>query len=724
MRERPRYCVPSILLTVCALSVASAQQSAAAPTESLAPVVVSAPKLTVETLIDRKVYHLTDDVQSTFGTAGDLLSTIPSLEVDGDGVVSLRGDSNVLILIDGKPSALFAGASAGDNLQSLPASAIERIEIITNPPPQYQADGAAGIINIITRKHRASGLNGTVQASVGSQGRYQWGSSAGYQSGPLNVSVSALYRQDLRHRLQSSDLIAPDSTGALVDSESRMNEDIHRAIPPVAVAAEYALDDRDSLNIALGRTGRGGLRTYTELNDTVMAGNGITQASQRLSSGHDAEVDYDEKLGFTRQLGGSNDSINFTLHRTTSHENEHYDYSNAQTLPLPPDIFYDYLGFQEQHATTEADLDYARSLSKHSNLKLGYAYEQDDYGYLAGGAGVDPVTGAQSPESQLTDAFRYRQSIHAGYATWEAQTGHFDWLGGVRTEWTLTDGQQLTQGQSTQYDYLRLYPSFHLDDHVSEESTLSLAASRRVTRPDPDNLNPYIDYEYTPNLRTGNANLRPQYTDSFETGYSYQGRKFAYSLTGYYRHNSDSVTDIIENFGNGLTLATKANLPRNDSSGLEFTASGHLLPELGYSVSGNVFYSQIDAAALGTAGLRSTTGLNGKLKLDYRPTRSTSAQIIVSRSDKRLTPQGYVSAIDVVNLGARQGMAHNLTAVVTVSDLFNGQRLLRVADTPSFTEQYQRQVLGRVVWVGVEYSFGVHSHEQESKFEYDEASGR
>ena len=138
-----------------------------------------------------------------------------------------------------------------------------------------------------------------------------------------------------------------------------------------------------------------------------------------------------------------------------------------------------------------------------------------------------------------------------------------------------------------------------MDRSLSDESTLSFGASRRVTRPDPSNLNPYIDYEYTPNLQTGNPNLRPQFTQSYEVGYGYEGRGSSYGLTGYYRLNQDSVTSVTEYLGNGLSLTTKTNLPKNDSAGLELNANGHIVRALSYGISGNLFYSQIDATALG-----------------------------------------------------------------------------------------------------------------------------
>src|SRR5882762_6062427 len=254
-----------------AASVAEAadESSPPAPVASMEAIVVTGQKLSVETLIDRKVYSVTSDVQSTFGTLSDILSVIPSVDVDPDGIVSLRGDSNVLILIDGKPSTQFSGSAAGDNLQSIPAKDIERIEVMTTPPAQFKADGAAGVINIITRKKRPEGVAGSVQGSLGSGGRSVVGANASYSSAPLTASASAGFRHDYRRRLLESDVQAPDPTTAQVlDSNSSLNERVRRQVPTAGLSAEYALDDRRSVSGSVTRMERGGLRTYTQLNDS------------------------------------------------------------------------------------------------------------------------------------------------------------------------------------------------------------------------------------------------------------------------------------------------------------------------------------------------------------------------------------------------------------------------------------------------------------------------
>ena len=709
------------LALVMTCQTANAAEPPAAPTPPAAAeqsVVVSAQKLPVETLVDRKVYNVTTDIQASFGSVSDILSAIPSVDVDGDGAVSLRGDTNVLILIDGKPSALFSGSAAGDNLQSIPAKDIERIEVLPTPPAQFKADGAAGVINIITRKKRPEGFSGTLQGSLGNKGRASGGADSSYHSGSLNASVTAGFRRDHRERTLGSDVtVFGTPTSSAVTETSTLNEEAYRYIPTAAAKVDYALDDQQSLSGSINWMKRAGPRAYTQINTSSTAG--ILDSSQRTSIGHDPETSYDERLGYTRKLARPGEELDLFVHRSTAHQREHYDYTNDSLIPPGPS-FLNNLNLLEDHATTEIGADYALPISSVHAIKLGYSYEQEDFHYANSGANVDPVTGAETIDPNITNNFKFRQNVSAAYTSYQATTGNWSVLAGLRAELTQTDAHLLVGNTSRSDRYFELYPSLHISRALSDESTLSFGASRRISRPDPSDLDPYIDAEYTPNLRGGNPDLRPQFTQSYEIGYGYEGRGLAYQVTGYYRRNRDSVTDITQYLGDGVSLTTRTNLPKNDSAGFELTSNGHVLPQVSYSVSANPFYSQIDATALGQAGLKSTTGINLKLKLDYQPTPRDSAQLALTRTDKRLTPQGFVYATNIVNFGYRHQTRSDLTAVLTVSDVFNGQRNLRYASTPSFAGDYVRTVYGRLAYVGLLYSFG--SAKSDKQFDYDQSN--
>ena len=683
-------------------------------------VVVQGQKLNVETRIDRKIYTVPEDAQSALGTLSDILNVIPSVDVDPDGIVSLRGDTNVLILIDGKPATQLQGANAGDVLQSIPASDIERIEVLTTPPAQFKAEGAAGVINIITRKRGArKSASGSVTGSLGSGGRWLVGGNGSYGGQQFVASLTAGFREDYRQREIQSEVIGPDpTTGQVLISQDHADQTIRRNIPSVGFSAEYDPNDRQSITLSGSWLSHGGLRTYTQYDVSTLESGAVTSSTRRLTSGHDPEDDYDVKLRFSQALSRPGESLDFSVHRSISHQHEHYDYVNDSFVP-PAQTSYSNLSFTEDQGITEADIDYALPMSKTQSLKLGYGFEADDYGFDNVGASVDPVSGAETIDPALTNQYRFKQHIHAVYLSEQGSSGAWTWLLGVRSEWTSTDAVQLTNDLSTASRYADVFPSLHIDRTLSDHSTLSFGASRRIVRPNPSYLNGYVDHEYPPNLTAGNPDLRPQFTQSFELGYGYERSSASYGLTAYYRRNTDSVTDVTEYLGNGLTLTTKSNLPRSDSAGAEFSASGHLLPKLAYNLSGNAFYTQFDASALGFPGLKSTTGVNVKAKLDYQPTAIDSAQIIFTRTDKRLTPQGSVSAINIVNLGYKHALAPGLAAVATVSDLFNGQRYQRIATTPTLMQVYERTVAGRVVWFGLTYTIGVAKKGKPENFDYD-----
>ena len=191
-------------------------------------------------------------------------------------------------------------------------------------------------------------------------------------------------------------------------------------------------------------------------------------------------------------------------------------------------------------------------------------------------------------------------------------------------------------------------------------------------------------------------------------------------MTGYFRRNRNAVTDVTKVVSAEVVLITKANLPKDTSEGLEFTANGRVISALSYAVSGNLFHDQIDATALGTPGLKFTTGINLKASLDLHPTASDTAQISFSRSDRRLTPQGDVSAINLVNVGYKHQFRPDLSGIVTVSDIFNGQAFRRFADTTTLTDAYQREEVGRIAYIGIIYTFGAPKKNKPAGFEYDQ----
>jgi outer membrane cobalamin receptor len=721
MDPRSPRAVHSAGAIVLTLVLAATPPAGAAPAADAGPtdaapsqnVVVSATRLNVESRIDRKIYTIKGDLQSTFGTVGDVLQQIPSVDVDADGAVSLRGDSNVVILIDGKPSPQFAGASAGDAIQSIPAQDIERIEVMTSPPPEYRAEGTAGVINIVTRRRRAAETAGMLQASRGSEGRYLYGFSGETARGPWSARASGSYRQDRRRRESSSELATADPAAT---TQTLLAEHVNRAVPVLRVGVQYAPDEHQSLALDVGATGRGGLRTYTR--DVQSSGPDGTpvDAARRYSHGHDRSKNFDAKLAYTRELGTKDDVFSVSLHGSRFREVEHYDYVNVTTLPVPGS-YDDNYGFDDGERIAGADVDLTRHVGA-GRLRVGASTEQHEYDYAARGNFYDPVTGIETPKPAMTDDFRYRRRVDATYATWLRAWGPWSTLLGARVERTTGVGRQLTLGLTTEVGYTDVFPSLRVERDLGGDQTLSFGAGRRIARPDPELLNPFVDSEYAPSLSAGNARLRPEYVESLELGFASDGGTFGGSVDVYLRRQRDAVTEFVTALPDGSTLTSKANLPTTASGGLEFSTTGRVVRSLGYTVSGNLFHQQVDASALGGSAHATATGVNLKLRLDWRLGPGDAAQAALTRTDRRLTPQGEVGAVTLVNLGLKHQLAPRLSLVATVSDAFQGQRYVRTAATPTLVSRSERFVHGRVGYLGLVVELG-GKQKKAKDFDYD-----
>jgi outer membrane receptor protein involved in Fe transport len=690
-------------------------------TDGLEPIVVTAQKAAPQRLIDRQTYDVTRDLQSTSGTAADVLNDIPSVEVDADGIVSLRGDSNVLILIDGKPSAQVTGAAAADGLLMLPASEIARIEILTTPPAEFKAEGAAGVINIITKKPASTGSSGTLQASIGADERYIVAANANHNSGPVNLFGGLGVREDDRRRIVTDHRSALDpTTQAPVLSQEIVDEHVRRLTPSVTGGVAYRIDDRASLGLTWTRRERFGDRHFDQYDESSPPAAPPESISNRHAAGTEWRLNDDLKLQFDQKLARPDETLSVAIQRSRVSEREYYGYSNTYTLPVEPPS-YDDLNLSLDLATTELSVDYSLPLPGDRALKLGVDAQQDDDHFGNSGDTIDPDTGTRIPDPDITNYFRYSQSIESLYGSYEFPVQSWTLLTGLRLERTseMFPGEEGGFGISDR-SYAGAYPSVHLARALSDESTLALSVGRRITRPDPGSLDPYIDRQDTQNLRAGNPTLRPEDTRSVEIAYNHDAKRgLSYGVTGYLRQNRDSVTDVTQIVSATVVLTTKENLPKDTADGLEFTADGHLTSKLSFSLSGNLFHQEIDATALAVSGLESTTGFNTKASLDYRPTASDMAQVSFTRSDKRLTPQGYIDPIDLVNVGFKHRIRPNLSAVLTVSDLFNGQILRRFVGTPQLTDRYERVQVGRIAYVGVVLSFG-ETKKSKSGFDYGE----
>jgi outer membrane receptor protein involved in Fe transport len=711
---------PIVAVALAEAAVARGQTTPSDAPRTVQSVVVEAQRAKTQTLLDRKVYTVTGDLQSLSGSAADILNTVPSVNVDPDGGITLRGDSNVTVLIDGKPSAQFTGAAQGLSLLQLPASDIDRIEVLTSPPATYKAEGSGGVINIITRRRRQAGLSGTVRASIGDHHRYVLGLDGAYNAGKLRLSGGIGVRRDVRERITTMRRLEDDpATGQPVQSAESIDEHFRRVTPSVNGAADYDFNGSQSAGLSFSYRPMTGHRFFDQLNDSGPPGQASASIADRHSDGHELHAEAGVDGHFVQKLRRPDETLTLTLARSSTVERERYDYTNTFPLPAAPVSFSD-LHLNLDLRKTEFSADYDLPMAHERELKLGYDLEGDDNEFNNFGDNIDPVTRVATIDPTITNDFRYRQQVNAIYGQYQAPIGAWRLQAGLRMEaahanWLLVTGD--TPGGRSDFG---LYPSLHLDRNIGDDGKVSASLSRRINRPDPEALNPFTDHQDTRNLRAGNPGLAPQDTWNVEVGYNYAHGAASYGATIYYRYDRNSVTDIVTPVSADVVLSTKTNLPKSQSAGLDFSAGGKLWSKLSYDLAGNLFYRQIDAAALGLPGLRSTVGIDLKASLEYRPTGADTFQLSASRQDKRLTPQGQVDAINLVNFGYKRELSRALSFTATASDAFDGQRFHRRIDIPGLIDDYTRYQIGQLITLGMVYTFGGPPKSKGSGFEYEQ----
>lgn len=655
--------------------------------------------------IDRKTYNVGKDIQSTAGSAGDLLQNVPSVNVDIDGNVSLRGSENVLILINGRASTLM-GRSRAEVLQQLPADEIEKIEVITNPSAKYKPDGTSGIINLALKKKHKGGLSGTVNASVGNRDRYNAGASLNYHPGAYNVFGSVSVRQDDRPRFASDVRTITDAaTGAVIHATKRTVEESRPFTRIARAGFDYAPDAANQFGLS-GSYNRRTFRRYAT--DTNL----VTNAIGAVTSDYDRtrlDPEYEQDLEFAgtyRHTFAEDHELNLELKSSHTSEQEDNHYADLFRTPMQAPSFDNTLIRNSAH-TTEVIAEYTRALAGEAKFEAGYDLTDDRYAADFRGEFADPVTGRFVLDAAKTNSFRHDRTVHAFYTTYARTFGAFGLLAGLRPELTYGKSHLVNTGATIANDYARVYPTLHLAYHPTDRHEFQLNYSHRVRRPEIDDLNPFAEYADPFTLRTGNPRLRPEDTHSVEGGYSYRQGETSFTSTLYDRRTYHGFTTVTSDLGGGVLLTTHDNLATSNAAGLELTANADLGSAVSLNFSSNTFYNTIDASNLGFSSSKSDVSWLAKVGVTLHLPRSTQVQFNLNHSSARLTPQGERRPVSVANFGLRHDFHGKKAAfVLTVSDLFNSLKETSVLATPLLHEEVTRRRSARIVYAGFIYSFG------------------
>lgn len=526
---------------------------------TLAEVEVVEEASVIENQIDKLVYNADKDVTSIGGDASDILRKVPLLSVDLDGNVSLRGSQNVRILINGKPSTIFA-ANPGEALQNIPSDQIKSVEVITTPTARYEGEGSAGIINIITKKKSIDGFTGSVSTAVGNTNS-RANANLNFAKGRfgLNANVGGWYSWPL----DNPNFFIRENVvnGQLSTLRQEGNSRGSRLGPRGSIGGFYDFNAYNSINSSVSFFGRGG-----NSDNTINARNinpilGLDQTYERISEtnslrgGFDWTTDYtkkfknpDQEFILAFQLSGSTNQNEATIFQEDLNGNDETLFRDERN---------DNDGLNLEY-TFQAD--YVHPFSPKVKMETGFKgiiREIDsDYRYEERLASDEPFT----VDPNRTDKFFYDQDVYAGYLSFNVKLGDkWGMVAGARYEKTEIGGEFETFENSFSNEYENFLPSIIVNRKLSEASSIKASYARRIQRPSLRFINPYIEVEDSRNISFGFPEVDPELTDQYEVSYNTFIKGLVINVSVFYRR----TTSIIENFLDVALLDENGNLSTN-----------------------------------------------------------------------------------------------------------------------------------------------------------------
>ena len=686
-------------------------------TTSLGEVSVTAQRSTFVNSIDRKTFNVGQDVMSKTGSVSDLLQNVPSVQVDIDGNVSLRGAGNVMFLINGKPSALM-GANYAAVLQQMPATSIEKIEIITNPSAKYKPDGTSGIINIVLKKEKNLGLNGLVSLNAGNDNRYNGNLSVNYNPGKINIFGSYGVRQDDRLRYATDYRKHFISNPDTINYINVISRDHSRPLSQIfRTGADYKINKLNTIGVTGSYNYRSFIRQSIDAN--LWQSTDLTTTKDYDRSRHDPEFEKDLELSANYIHSFGKEGHELTIDYTTSFSKEQEDnhYTDTYRIPVIPPT-YDNTLIRQGGNESQFSVEYANPISEDKKLEAGYLLESNKSDMNFFGEFLDPVSGLWVKDLVKSNDFTYNETIHVLYGTYEQDFGKFGFLAGLRAEEAFLDADQVTTDTVIKNNYFKLYPSLHLTYKITDLHELQINYSHRIRRPEGDDLNPFPEWQDPYNLRIGNPHLKPADVHSVEFGYQYKKKKTTFLSTIYYRYTYNAMTDIVRFINDTVKLTTRENLSKSRSAGLELVFSTSIGKLATLNLSTNTYYNTIDASSLGYGSNKSIISWSANLSAGIDLTKSTVLQVTSSYIAETLTPQGKQLPSFVMNTGLKQELFKSkMTFIMTVSDVFNSLRNRTLIDTPDLYEKIIRRRSARIIYAGFTYTFGNQKKKKELEFD-------
>lgn len=715
----------------------------------LSEVVVQGKVAALQLGIDKKVFDASQSMVSAGGTAQDLLGNVPTLQVDADGSISLRGSTSVRILIDGKESAM-AGSDVNKLLQSLPADAVSKVEIITNPSAKYDAEGQSGIVNIVLKKNIRTGLNGTVNASVGNYDNYNAGLTLNYRDEKFNYFGSYNYRngrnvgENSVRTVELIDGIQVDTSEITTSDAQSTRKGINNSF---RLGTDYYATDKTTLslgtNISIRDNKRGEDIIYNYINRPTFG-----KTSPRTSRQKEKDFGYDIAFDYKRVLKKEGEELTGNITFGSDKEDGTNEYNQTFDIPSLEDS-------RRNNTTSERgqnwnfQLDYLLPLGENHKFEAGYrgilrnTKENQVSERLLNGEFVT--------DYDVTNDFDMNSGVHAIYANYQRMlSSRIGMQFGLRAEDAFLNstiqsyhpdrvsaGTDIVDGK---LDYFRLYPSLFLTYDVNESGDkVQLSYSRRVQRPRGWQVNPFVNVSDETNFRQGNPNLLPEDIHAAELSFAKFYSKWNFIASAYYRYindmtqpfqydQSDPTAAIYLKDNTNATFMRWENVGSRNNLGLELVSKINLFTWWDLTVNGNAFYFKVNPNASFNVSETNGFSWNGNLSTNVKFAKQTSMQLRTDYRAPMNTLQGRMKAMNGVDVAVKQEILKGKgTLMFNVRDLFNSRQFGGESYLPSRYSEFTHRWSKRTFNLTFSYRFGLQdlskSKKNESSANTSEESG-
>lgn len=667
-------------------------------TQQLEGVEIRAERTSVEMRLDKKVYNVGQDLMVKGGTISDVLDNVPSLAVDAEGSISLRGNENVRVLIDGKPSGL-AGINIADALRLLPADAIDKVEVITNPSARYDAEGSAGLINIILKKGKIRGLNGVITANTGY---------------PDNHGLSANFNYRTKHAnfFTTQGLNYSDSPGTFLFETEYLNPD---------GSFRSRIDDfRDRRRIRKGYNGNFGVEMY--LSEKTTWTNAFTFTRNRTNALEDVTFStFNNNMNLINERFRTNNGLNFSENYEIATNFKHQFNDNGHELIIDAlytkninDEFTDIVDsspfVNNQIVLNDASqnrsfvsLDYVLPIGEFSRFEAGYRgdFLETNTDFRVG----DEIAGIYFNNINFSNLFQYKEKVNALYTQFGSRISEkFNYLLGLRWEDSNIDVNQLTTNDLNKKRYNNFFPSAFLNYEMSESQSASISYSRRVQRPRGRFLNPFSNISSNINIFRGDPDLDPAFTHAFDMAYIKRWTNLTFNTSAYYNYTQEPFqfirreSGIINEEGVPILFTGPTNVGFNERIGFEVTFNyspfkwwkinnnyNFFRTKTGGDFTYDISPTEQKTISLDVVAFTWFTRLNSKITLPGKVDWQTN----LTYNAPENTAQGRIIGITTMNLAfSKDVLKDQGTVAFNISDVFNTRRRIFTANVPNVLNSY------------------------------------